>query len=57
MVCRHDFYLKMKMAYPASGARFYCTELQCLHLELLCSIEGTEDKPLEIWQNSNTWEW
>jgi hypothetical protein len=23
MVRRHDFYLKIKMAYPASGARFY----------------------------------
>jgi hypothetical protein len=30
MVCRHDFYLKMKMAYPASGAKFYWTELKCL---------------------------
>jgi len=46
----------MKMAYPASGARFYCTELQCLRPVLLYSFEGTEDKPLEIWQNSNTWE-
>jgi hypothetical protein len=31
MVCRHYCYLKMKMAYPASGARFYWTDLHSLH--------------------------
>jgi len=46
MVCRHDTYLKMKMAYPASGATFYRTELQCLHPKLLQSIERIEDKQL-----------
>jgi len=53
ILCRHDFYLKMKTAYPASGARFYLNELQCLHAEVFYSIEGTEDRQLKIWQNLN----
>ena len=57
MVSRHDTYLKMKMSYPASGATFYRTEVQCLHPKVLQRIEGIEDKQLKIWQNLNTWEW